>query len=155
MVISILFIGFPDSAYANFELPALYEISGIASIWVIAIGLYIEYMAIQWITKLNTQKSLIVCLTINIISSLVGSLCYYLGWAPGFVIFMAQMGWVGFFWIPIAFIAAAVNVIIEWLALYFIFKASFGKHQIAILYIINLATVILSFGYGQLKPMTI
>ena len=92
---------------------------------------------------------------VNSASFLVGMLFYNLQWSPGFIIFLAQMGWAQALWIPIAFLAAAVNLIIEWPQIRYAFKVPLGKNQMFMLYLVNLVTVGLSFGYGQLHPMTI
>jgi hypothetical protein len=155
MTVIIFLIVFPNIAHANFEWPALFDVSGFVSIWLILFSLCIEYMAIKQITKLNIQRSVIVCLIVNVASFLVGLLIYNLQWSPGFIIFLAQMGWAQTLWIPIAFLAAVVNLIIEWLPIRYVFKVPLATNQIFMLYLLNLLTVGLSFGYGQINPMTI
>lgn len=153
LIIVVLFI--PDVAYANFVWPALWDLSGLASILVIFPSLCIEYAAITRITKFSPQKSIIVTLVINVISFAVGFVVLILEIPAGDIFYLAQAGWAGLYWIPIAFVAAAVNVLLKWLAIRFMYKACIGKYGVIILYVANFVTVSLSFAYGQMYPMTI
>ncbi|MDR2425486.1 MAG: hypothetical protein LBD59_12360 [Prevotellaceae bacterium] len=115
--------------YANVIWPSLYIISGMMSWWIIAAGLIIEFIFIKIFTKDSYIKSVIMDITINTISSLVGIVVIPL---TGILIELIYIlfdigGWNILHWILGYLFTVFCNAAIESLALTLIFKKIYKK----------------------------
>jgi hypothetical protein len=115
--------------YANIIWPSLYILEGMMTWWIIAIGLIIEFIFIKIFTKDNYIKSIIMDITINAISSLIGIIAIPL---TGFLIELAFIPFNnGTFhishWILDYLLTIFCNAVIESLALKLIFSKTYKK----------------------------
>ncbi|MHB8137854.1 MAG: hypothetical protein ACYDGO_05635 [Smithellaceae bacterium] len=114
----ILFVASP--ACADVVWPALYLISRMVTWWSIAVGLVVEYLFVRQLTQFDIKKSIIVDLSMNVASCLVGIILIPLlgvGWEvfPGIVLY--KMFGIGTFnpgtWTATFLIAVFVNAFLE------------------------------------------
>lgn len=157
---TMLFTGLPEPASANVVWPAACSYSGFSSLLIILLSLGIGYPAVKKITGLSGQKSIVITLVFNLISFLIGLLCFgltELGLVNGYeLIILAQAGWLDIWLSAVAFIlASAVNFLSIWITFRHIFRISMGRYGLRVMLLICLATTLLPFIYGRINPMTI
>ncbi len=145
---AILLLATPKIALANIVWPALYLSSAFYTWWVIAIGVLVEYIAIQRLFKLSLLRTALVDLTANSISALLGlALIPLSGIAyeifPGSLINWA-FNWGTFnpiSWASAIPLAASVNLLVEGLSMKLLFGLTLTKRARSILFATNLITV--------------
>jgi hypothetical protein len=128
--------------------PSVYIQNGMITWWVIIVGLLFEFIVIKIFTKDKYLKSVIMVITVNAISTLVGIVAIPLSGIIGELIFMPinQIFNIGTFhishWIFAFLLAVLCNTLIEGLALKFIFKKIF-KQTFLWLFCANILSVLL------------
>jgi hypothetical protein len=115
--------------YANVIWPSIYILEGMMTWWIIAAGIIIEFIFIKIFTKDSYKKSIIMDITINAISTLVGIIAIPLS---GLLIELISIPFnTGTFdishWIIDFLFAVLCNTAIESLALKLIFKKIYKK----------------------------
>jgi hypothetical protein len=90
LTILILFISSP--AHADIIWPAIYLVSRMVTWWSISLGLIVEYLFVRKLTQFGVVKSIIVDLSMNAASCLLGTILILIlgiGWEffPGIVLY--------------------------------------------------------------------
>lgn len=138
----------PTIAMANVVWPALYLVGGFYTWWVIAIGLAIEFIAIQRLFALNPSRAALVDVTANAVSALLGVVLIPLAgiiyeFFPGSLVNWA-FSWGTFnpiAWVATVLLGAAVNLFVEGQVMKRIFSITLSKRTQLVLYVTNLITV--------------
>jgi hypothetical protein len=141
----------PTLAMANMVWPALYLTRGFYVWWVIAAGLAIEFFAVQRLFSLSPARAALVDVSANAISALFGIVLIPLSGflyelLPGLLVNWA-FSWGTFnpvAWVATVLLAAAVNLVVEGLAMRWIFKLTLSRRAKLVLYATNLVTVALA-----------
>jgi hypothetical protein len=125
-----------SAAYANSAWPGLYLfVEGIYVWWVIAIGLAIEWLAIKWLFRLPSIRTIAVDIAANATSALFGVAVLLV---PPLIhrIFYAV--------VPTLVLAILVNLIVETAVMRFGFKLPITKRATAVILAANTVTVLLA-----------
>ena len=148
LLLVFVFLLGTNSIYANMIWPSLYISEGMRIWWIIAIGLVIEFIFVKLFTKDNYLKSIIMVITMNLISALVGFVAIPLVGILGEIILFPidSIFNLGTFhishWIFAYLLTASCNASIETLVLKFIFKKIY-KNIILWLFCANVFSVII------------
>ena len=123
-------IFFPVTVSANIVWPSLYILEGLMSWYIILAGLVIEILFIKTIVKAKWGKTILMAVSMNIVSALVGLFIIpFSGLLAEFA--MAPFDNTTFatsHWIVSYILAVLSNVVIEGLFLKWVFKLSFKKN---------------------------
>ncbi|MCM1421767.1 MAG: hypothetical protein NC224_10280, partial [Bacteroides sp.] len=118
------------SAKANMIWPSVYILDQYYSWYVIAIGLFVEFFATKFFLKVRWLKSALIAIVINLISAFVGILLIPISGI--FVEFLSIPFGGGTFdishWVLDYIAVALCNVVIEGLALKWVFKYPFKRN---------------------------
>ena len=135
IILSVLFLTLflATPVYADVVWPALYLVVRMVSWWAILLGLIIEYLFVRKLTGFSIRKSVIVDLSMNTASTLLGMILIPvtgIAWefSPGMIIY--RMFNIGTFdpgtWIATLFFAAFINAFIENFIVWKFFKCQLG-----------------------------
>jgi hypothetical protein len=120
ILLTILTLLVASPAYADLVWPALYLVSRMVTWWSIALGLIVEYLFVRRLTQFGVVKSILVDLSMNAASCLLGIILIPLlgvGWEffPGIVLY--KLFNIGTFnpgtWTATFLIAVFVNAFLE------------------------------------------
>lgn len=125
----LLLIAIPFSAKANMVWPSLYIIDQYYSWYIILIGLIVEFFAIKLFLKVSWGKSALIAVTMNLISALIGLILIPVS---GVIVEILTLPFGGgtfqlSHWILDYIAAVLCNVVIEGLAVKWIFKYPFKE----------------------------
>jgi hypothetical protein len=142
------------SILADIIWPALFLEDRLLSIWIIALGLIVEYFFVWRITSLGPLKSILADVVMNGASTLLGIILIPLF---GFVVAIFPGELFGTFspitWGATFIVTVFLNTAIESFVLWKIFKQAFGKKQFWWLALANALSVGIAFGSFLLFPM--
>jgi hypothetical protein len=134
--------------------PALFVESRLLSIWVIALGLVVEYFFVWRITNLGPIKSIMADVVMNAASTIPGIILIP---AIGLVVALVPGEFVGTFspitWAATFLACAFLNTAIEWLVLWKLFKQDLGKKQFWLLALANGLSVGIAFASFLIYPI--
>ncbi len=145
LLISLILI--PISAKANMIWPSIIIVQQYYTWYVIAIGLIIEFFAVRIFLKSSWGKSALIAVTINAISALIGLLFIP---ASGIFVEIITLPFGGgtfqlTHWILDYIAAVLCNVVIEGLALKWIFKYPFKQNFLWLLSANAISVIICAF----------
>lgn len=150
-LIALLFIfSFPTISYANLVWPALYlsaRMRDLEFIWVVGLGLIVEYFFYKKIAENNIKRALKMLFSANVISTICGiilipisGIIWELISTPIRMIFD-----VGTFypaaWIGTILFAAAANLLIEGFTVKILFKCQLTSSRLKFLYLANVLSI--------------
>ena len=158
MIILILLVSSP--AYADVVWPALYLISRMVTWWSISLGLIVEYLFVRELTQFGVVKSIIVDISMNAASCLLGIILIPIlgiGWEffPGIILY--KLFNIGTFnpgtWTATFLIAVFVNALLENFVINKGFKKKLGWRGFLWLSLANGASVGIAFISLSLFPL--
>ena len=142
------------SILADIIWPALFLESRLLSIWVIALGLFVEYFFVWRITNIGAIKSIWADLAMNAASTILGIILIP---ALGFVVALVPGELVGTFspitWAATFLMCVFLNAWIESLVLWKFFTQDIGKKQFWWLAVANALSVGFAFGSFLIYPV--
>ena len=133
--------------------PALFLEGRLLSVWVIGLGLFVEYFFVWRITTLGALKSLLADVVMNAASTLLG-----IPLVPifGLIVAIVPGEFVGTFspvtWAVTFIVTVLLNTCIESLVLWKLFRQMFGKKQFWWLALANSISVGIAFASFAIYP---
>lgn len=157
LLFSFIILTLTKSTYADVIWPAVYLVDRLYSIWVILIGLIIEYLFIRYYFNLTTKKAITADIVMNAVSTGFGiflipifGLAYEYSFGD---VINNKFDWGTFnpiAWAITYLIAVIVNSLLEPLVLRAIFKVKLTMVNFGIIFLANAISVgvaIISFGF--------
>ena len=145
--IGVLIAIVPFAARADVVWPALFVETRLLSIWMVLLGLAIEWPVIRYLTRRTWWASLGITIFVNTASTLCGIVLIPLAgiiWEAGPGLLMYRVLDVGTFnpltWSATVVLAALVSAAVEGLALRWPFKHRIDRRAFALLWLANLAS---------------
>ena len=143
------------SIFADVIWPALFLEARLLSIWIILVGLVVEYFFVWRITNLGPFKSILADVVMNAASTIPGIILIP---AFGLVVAIVSGELVGNAFSPIVWTATfltcvVLNTLIEWFVLWKLFKQALGKKQFWMLALANGLSVGIAFASFLVYPI--
>ena len=160
LLLGIISLVVTSPAHADVVWPALYLISRMVTWWAIALGLVVEYLFVRRLTQFDIRKSIIVDLSMNTASCLLGIIfipLFGVAWEifPGILLY--KLLHIGTFnpgtWTATFFIAVFVNALLENFVIKMGFKKKLGWKGFWWLSLANAASVGIAFISLWLVPL--
>jgi hypothetical protein len=160
LYVALTVLGVAFAANADVVWPALFMETRLVSVWIIALGLVIEWPVIRYLTRRPWWPSLGVTVVINAASMLLGLLLIPLAgilWEVGPGLLMYRLLNVGTFnpvtWTATVVLAALISASVEMLALRWPFKHRIGRRGFGVLTLANLASTAVAAGSLVVWPV--
>ncbi len=149
VALTVLAVAF--AARADVVWPALFMETRLLSVWVVVLGLAIEWPVIRYLTQRPSWTSLGITVVVNAVSTLVGVLLIPLTgivWEVGPGLLMYRALGVGTFnpvtWTATVVLAALISASVEALALRWPFRHRIGRRGFGVLMLANLASTVVA-----------
>ena len=157
----VLLLAFvPSLACAAFVWPAVYLETRLFSLWVVGLGVIVEFFFVRWLFRPPLGKAALATFVANILSAIGGAVLVPLaGMAWEFLAMWSYQRWLGWgsfnplTWLVTLVLACLINTAVECLVYRFGFKFAVKRREVLWLLLANALSVGLAFGSLWLAPI--
>ncbi len=150
----------PSLACAAFVWPAVYLETRLFSLWVVGLGLIVEFFFVRWLFRPSLGKAALATFAASVVSAVAGAVLVPLaGIAWEFLAMWSYQRWFGWgsfnplTWLVTLVLACLINTTVECLIYRFGFRFTVKRREVLWFLLANAVSVGLAFGSLWLAPI--